>query len=320
MAGIVRTVVRIGVITALVGGVAVVAAGPDSVRAFLHQTRQNVKQCIDSHVSDPVALRAQLRDLEGQYPKRIAAVRGDLAEVSEQIAQLNRELEVSRRVVALADQHLQTMQGVLAKAEQTKQGGGFQVVKVRFDDQSLSLDDAYAKANRVSQVRSAYSTKASDVERDLGYLGQQRDRLAKLLDKLEKERADFQSQLWTLDRQVDTIARNDRLIALLQDRQKTIDEQSRYEAVSLDQVTARFAEIRAKQEAKLEMFGQNSDMENYEDAARSQLDYEKSRPAKTSGKPAAKGVEMTPSVIEIGPEDVTQDAPLTGGQVATRGG
>lgn len=303
MACIMKTAVRIGVITALVGGVAVWAAGPDSVRAIVRQTRTSVKQVIDKNISDPVALRSQLRDLEGQYPKRIAAVRGDLAEVNEQIAQLQRELEVSRRVVSLADNDLQTMQGVLSKAEQTKQAGGNQIVKVRFADERLSMDDAYAKANKVSQLRSAYATKASDVERDLGYLGQQKDRLAKLLDKLERERADFQSQLWTLDRQVDTIARNDRLIDLLQDRQKTIDEQSRYEAVSLGQVTARFAEIRAKQEAKLEMFGQSTEMENYEDQAKTQIDFERGSAAQGL-KPVEK-IKLTPSVIEIGPEDVT---------------
>ncbi|MCC6661283.1 MAG: hypothetical protein IT437_10400 [Phycisphaerales bacterium] len=303
MACIMKTAVRIGVITALVGGVAVWAAGPDSVRAIVRQTRTSVKHVIDKNISDPVALRSQLRDLEGQYPKRIAAVRGDLAEVNEQIAQLQRELEVSRRVVSLADNDLQTMQGVLAEAERTKQAGGSQIVKVRFADERMSMDDAYAKANKVSQLRSAYATKAADVERDLGYLGQQKDRLAKLLDKLERERADFQSQLWTLDRQVDTIARNDRLIGLLQDRQKTIDEQSRYEAVSLGQVTARFAEIRAKQEAKLEMFGQSTEMENYEDQAKTQIDYEKGSAAQGL-KPVEK-IKLTPSVIEIGPEDVT---------------
>lgn len=318
MAGIVKTVVRIGVITALVGGVAVVAAGPDSVKAFLKQTRHNVRHAIDSHVSDPVALRSQLRDLEAQYPKRIAAVRGDLAELGEQIAQLNRELEVSRRVVALADQDLGTMQGVLARAEEARQADGFRVVKVRFDNAALSLDEAYAKANRVSQLRSAYATKTADIERDLGYMSQQRDRLSKLLEKLEKERAEFQSQLWNLDRQVDTIARNDRLIELLQDRQKTIEEQSRYQAVSLDQVTARFAEIRAKQEAKLELFGQNSDMEDYEDAARYQLDFEKSRGGSAKVPAKSRAIELAPSIIEIGPEHVEQGKPA--GQVATRGG
>jgi chromosome segregation ATPase len=313
MAGIVRTAVRIGVITALVGGAAVVVAGPQRSWAFLHQTRGKIHSCIDSNIKDPVALRAQLRDLEAQYPKRIGAVKGDLAEVQTQIGQLERDLSVSRRVVALADTDLTQMQGVLAKAEETRQAGNYAIVKVRFGDQSMPVDEAYTKANRVGQLRSAYVSKVADIERDLGYLGQQRERLARLLEKLEKERAEFQAQLFNLDRQVDTIARNERLIDMLKDRQRTIDEHSRYQAASLDQITGRLADIRARQESQLDVFGQNTDMENYEDQAKYQLDVEHSNPLALPRKPVT-----SPTVIEIGPEDVE---PETGsGQIATRGG
>ncbi len=316
MAGIVRTAVRIGVITALVGGAAVVVAGPQRSWAFIHQARAKVNHCIDSNIKDPVALRAQLRDLESQYPKRIGAVKGDLAEVNEQIAQLERDLSVSRRVVALADTDLTQIQGVLAKAEETRQSGPYAIVKVRFGDESLPVDEAYTKANRISQLRGAYVAKVADIERDLGYLGQQRDRLARLLEKLEKERAEFQAQLFNLDRQVDTIARNERLIDMLKDRQRTIDEHSRYQAASLDQITGRLADIRARQESQLDMFGQNSDMEDYEDQAKYQLDAERSNPF---ARPVLKPT-LSPPVIEIGPEDVDTQAHNESGPIANRGG
>src|SRR5690554_1618158 len=89
-----KTVVRGAVLTALVGGVAVAVAGPETVRALFHQTRHNVRHAIDAQISDLVALRAQLRSLEEQYPKKIADVRGDLAELNEQIAQIERDLAV----------------------------------------------------------------------------------------------------------------------------------------------------------------------------------------------------------------------------------
>lgn len=315
MAGIVRTAVRISVITALVGGAAVVVAGPQRSWAFLHQTRAKVNHCIDSKIKDPVALRAQLRDLESQYPRRIGAVQGDLAEVTAQIVQLERDLEVSRRVVALADDRLNTLQGVLAKAEETRQSGAYAIVKVRFGDESLPVDEAYTKANRIGQLRGAYGSKVADIERDLGYLAQQRDRLARLLEKLEKERAEFQAQLFNLDRQVDTIARNERLIDMLKDRQRTIDEHSRYQAASLDQITGRLADIRARQESQLDMFGQSSDMEDLEEQAKYQLDAERSNPfARPVVKPA-----LSPTVIEIGPEDVDTESDVAG-PIATRGG
>lgn len=315
-----KTVVRAAVLTAVVGGVAVAVAGPDSVKALIHQTRSHVREAVDSQISDPVALRAQLRSLEEQYPKKIADVRGDLSELNEQIAQLERELAVSKKVVAMTETDLTQMQGVLARAEQAKNDGLTQgvvhEVRVRFEgDRAVGLDDAYAKVNRVNQLRTAYVSRVGDIERDLGYLGQQKDRLSSLLTQLETERAEFQTQLWSLDRQVDAISRNDRMIEIMEKRQETIEGHSRYQAASLDQITGRLADIRAKQESKLQMFAQNTDIKNYESAAKYMLDSEQSsRPNQLR---FDKPIEVAPSVIEIGPEHV-QPAPKDDGRVANR--
>lgn len=310
---IVKTVVRAGVITAVVGGAVLVVAGPDRAFAVFHQTRAKVNSAIDSKVTDPVALRAQLRDLEGQYPKRIADVRGDLAELNEQITQLERQLSVNRKAVQMADADLDQMEGVLARAEEARTEAAGHIIRVRFaDTRPMSLEDAYGRANRISQARSAFATQAADIERDLGYLEQQHERLTALLDQLETERAEFQTQLWQLDRQVDAIARNDRMIELMQKREATIENQSRYRAASLDQVTSRLADIRAKQESQLQMFGQSTDIKNYENAAKYLLDNEmRTRSSAERAHPAqrfqrSREIEVQPAVIEIGPEPTTE--------------
>ena len=195
-------------------------------------------------------------------------------------------------------------------------------MKVRFDDgqRACNLDEAYGKANRVGQLRNAYVQRVNDIERDLGYLGQQKDRLETLLSQLETERAEFQTQLWGLDRQVDAISRNDRMIEIMQKRQVTIDEHSRYSAASLDQINARLADIRAKQESKLEMFNQNNDIKNYENAAKYLIDGEKAADVKQLKRGKPKTLEITPTVIEIGPGDAVPVLPApTQGPVASKG-
>lgn len=316
-----KTVVRGAVITALAGGVAVAVAGPDRVRALFHSARSQINHAIDSNISDPAALRAQLRSLEEQYPKRISDVRGDLAELNEQIGQLDRELAVSKKVVAMAESDIEQMQGVLSKAEEARTQGAAQVIRVRFDgERACNIDEAYAKAGRVTQLRNAYVQRVSDIERDLGYLGQQKDRLDTLLGQLETERAEFQAQLWTLDRQVDAISRNDRMIEIMQKRQETIEEHGRYRVASLDQLTAHLADIRAKQESKLDMYGQNSELKNYENAAKYLLDNEHSAETKKFKVSKPRSLEISPTVIEIGPDAVKTPAPAAPapGQVAAR--
>lgn len=310
LCGITKTVVRAGLITALAGGVAVVVAGPETVRAFLQQARSNAERALGSAVSDPVALRAQLESLAEQYPGRIAEVRGSLAELDQQIATLEREQAVARKVVAMADSDLEQMRAVLARAEAARASGEAEVVRVRFEDSrsAVNLEEAYGKANRVVQLRNAYAQRVSDMERDLGYLGQQRDRLVGLLEQLTTEHAEFQSQLFALNQQVEAIQRNDRMIELMESRQATIESHSRFRATSLDGVKSRLAEIRSKQEAKLDALGQSSDMRNYENAARYLLENEgRARPGSVSGSGLRllepRAVEVRPSVIEIGPSE-----------------
>jgi hypothetical protein len=133
--------------------------------------------------------------------------------------------------------------------------------------------------------------------------------------------------MWALDRQVDSIARNDRMIEMMQKRQNTIDEHSRYSAHSLDQVQARFADIRAKQEAKLEAYSGSNNGLNYEDKAKYDLDAHKALTPPTSSFDSTDGAGNTaipgsapirPSIfrkvvpktiIQIRPEDLRQALP-----------
>lgn len=306
----VKGLVRYGLIAGLVAGAGLVIAGPDRAFALVSQTRDSINCQIDKHVKDPVALRAQLRKLEAQYPARIADVRGDLAELRTQIGQLNRDHDVNQRAAELAMADLTSLKGMVAKAESLRSStngmltsGGNEnapVFAVRFAGETLGIDQAYSKVTTVEQHAGAFGQRVSDIERDLGYLTQQESRLATLLDQLETEQGQFQSQLWQLDRQVDAIARNDRMIEMMGKRQATIDKHSRYRAESLDQVNARVSDIRARQEAQLESLAKTTSVNGYENRARIELDG-RAGAARFTTAPLPKA---KPPVIEVKPEDV----------------
>ncbi len=275
MAGFVCNAVRVGVIGALGVGAAFLvaeAAQPGSARAIVKQAGHNVSNAINSNIDDPVALRQQLRDLEGQYPKKIEAVRGDLVDLQAQLSQFERELAVAERVVALADQDLGEMQHLLAKAEDAR--STHRIVRVRFDNESMDMSEAYAKAERIRQLRDSYATRAGEIERDMGFLMEQESHFGELLKTLETEQAQFQNQLWQLDQQIDAVARNERLLEILEKRQRTLDEMSPFSAESLDQVTSRIAKIKAEQEAQMESLTRKKVETDYETRAQIQVDAE----------------------------------------------
>jgi chromosome segregation ATPase len=304
-----KLVVRGGLVGALILGAGLVVAGPDRIRAVFTQTQSAVNDAIDSQIKDPVALRQQIRTLAEQYPKRIADLRGDLAQLKTQQAQLTRDLAVSNRVVEMAESDYDTLaagidQGNAATIQQTALGQEHQVV-IAFKNEKIPLSAAQTKISQVAATRTAYAGRAADIQRDLGYLSQQEITLTQLVSKLEQEQTAFQTQMFDLDRQIDAIGRNDRMIAIMSDRQRALDEQTRYRAASLDQITGKLADIRARQEAQLSHLGKLTDRTQYEDAAKTALDREAAMPS------ARKVQEVKPkaNVIEIDPTKLPKSVP-----------
>ena len=304
MGFVTKTVVRVAVVGALVGGAALVIAGPHRVKAVLHQATSNIRAEIDSHIDDPVALRAQLRELQAQYPDKIAEVKGDLAELQGQTRDLERELAVSKRVVVLASGDLDELQALIARGEEAQGKDGFRVVRLRFEDRSINLDQAYTRVNAIGRFRSAHAARTADISRDLDLLSQQETRLTDLLGQLEGEQAEFETQLWQLDRQVDAIARNDRMIDLLQKRQKTIDKYDRYSADSLGEVQTKIAKLLAGQESKIAALGQHGQESDYVEQAEAELDL--MLRTGRSFMDEVKVEQPEPDVVEIAPEEGTR--------------
>lgn len=257
-------------------GLAVVG-GPERSKAVLQGVQTRVTEIIDDHIDDPIALRNQLRELERTYPKRIKAVRSDLIELQSQARQLRREKAISHRVVALAEEDLTELIPRLEEAHAVarSQGGhdriGFQLVSLRLSDGDYSLDRADAKVRQIKNTRSAHAARAQDAGRSLAYLGQQMGRFTEVLNQLESEQVQFQAQLFALNRQVDSIQRNERLIKMLAERKRTLDECSNYDVVSLDQVTGKLEQILTQQEAELDVLSSQSEHVDYVDRARDEL-------------------------------------------------
>lgn len=297
-----KTVIRVAVIGALATGATVLVAGPHRVMALAGQARQAVIQKIDKNIKDPVALRTQLRTLEAEYPKRIGAVRSDLVELQGQLSALERDRDVARKVVEMATADLSTMKDVLAKADEARTESPYAVINVRFGGRTLSLDQAYTRATQINSTVGVYTTQVTSAERDIGLLRQQQERLEEMLTQLETERAQFQAQVWQLDGQIEMIARNDKLIEMVEARQQTLDKFSRYEAVSLDQVTSKMNSIRAEQEARLQGLMNQEQTTDYHKAAEAMLDaetlsrsvFENSLKAPVGPAPASQTIEVTP--------------------------
>ena len=272
----IKSIFKVGAGLLVLAGVALggalLIAGPQRTHAAIDQVPTTLLDQIDTQINDPAKLRSQLRELEAEYPERISQVRGDLAELRQQIRQLEREEAICGRVVEMARADLDSLEPVFNEATAQRAAGGSSAVRVvAWQDKVYTYDRAANQVHQVRQTIQTYTNRGSDAGHDLTYLRQQEQRLDDLLVTLEGERARFQSQMSQLSRQVDAIARNERLIDLLEARNRTIEECSTYEAASLDGLTQRLSEVRSWQQAELEMLASSQQQLDYEEAARMEL-------------------------------------------------
>lgn len=257
--GITKTAVLATLSVGAITGGSLLLAGPGRTMAVAHELKSKVTSVIDRNLDDPIALRRQLVEVEREYPERISEVRQDLAGLRADIARLEQEQAVCTRVVALASEDLQALGADEAHAQPTAAGS------------RPRRSAASARARHLEQIILANEGKALDATADLQALSAQERRMVQVLEQLESERAQFQVQMTQLERQVASIARNDRMIELMERRQRTLDKIRSWDAVSLDQIQGRIATIRAEQEARLEVLTQDHEQVDYEALARQEL-------------------------------------------------
>jgi chromosome segregation ATPase len=267
---ITRCILRWGLISALaVGGLAVLA--PDHTAACFSMIRGKAQNAMDNFVSDPVALRHQLEGLSKEYPDRIAEVRGEIAEVDHQIGQFSRDIAIAQRVVAMTSKDLDELGTLVARAEESVKSTS-RPVSIRYAGTKLNLDEAYNEGRRIQHVRTTYGDRQAHDQQQLTFLTQQKQRLTEILNKLESEFSTFQAQLWALDRQIDAIERNERLITLTEEQQATLASYEKFGKVgSLKQLEAKLAELRTKQEAQLQYLSKQGVNTDYENRAQMEL-------------------------------------------------
>ena len=268
---ITRCIFRWGLITALALGGATLLIGPERVAAGLAHVRAKAQSVVDHAVDSPMVLRRQLEELAEEYPQRIAKVQGELAEVETQIDQFERDTEVATRVVAMTSDDLGELKTLITKAE----GVEGRPVYVRFDGVRFHIDEAKNEARRIHSVRTTYTDRLQCNQQQLAMLDQQKARLTEILVRLEDEFATFETQMWQLDRQIDAIERNDRLIEMTKQLQSTLASYDSWGKLdNLKQLQGKLAELKTIQEAQLATLEKIGIRDDYESRARYELETE----------------------------------------------
>jgi predicted RNase H-like nuclease (RuvC/YqgF family) len=153
-------------------------------------------------------------------------------------------------------------------AEQT----GIRTVSLIAGDEGVDLEVAYREGRRIQEIRQTYQERLVADRRQVELLTTQQERLSTLLAQIEREYADYQSQVWQLDRQIDAIERNDRLIALTASQQEILRGfDAPGDIDNLRSIESRLAELQAVQEGTLQSLTEQHRRGEYEHRARARV-------------------------------------------------
>ena len=267
MSCITRGILRWGLIGGLALGGVTLLVGPEKVALGFAQVQDRAQAMVDDCIDDPVALRRQLQAMAEQYPERISEVSGELAEVEHQLSQYQRDIEVATYVVNETTSDLEDLKMLVSNAE-ARMADGARQVAIRFDGVRFDVDEAYAEGRRIKDVRMQYLDRLESDKVQAKFLEEQHVRLAEILEQLEDEYSTYQMQLSQLERQIETIQRNERLIELTEEQQATLESYTRFDTPNFQQIESRLAKIRREQEAQLQMLSKRNISRDYEERAR----------------------------------------------------
>ena len=265
-----KNFLRWGLITATVVGGTTLLIGPERVAAGFDQIRTLASSTFDELVDDPIALRRQLKGLSDQYPERIAEVRSELASIDVQIRQLEHDQQIAQRVVTITSKDInQLKDSVLAATTGVEDTRKVTVRRGSFD---IGLDQARSEARRIIGIKNAYEDRFLGNQQQISILNRQKERLTDILAKLESEFGEFEAKLFQLDRQIDSIERNERLIAMTEEQQAMLNDFEKLGKVgNLRQLEAKLEELRTTQEAQLQTLESHGIQSEYEQRAREEI-------------------------------------------------
>jgi chromosome segregation ATPase len=204
--------------------------GVTRVKTAFMSVREHLRSNVDELVDSRVALRHEVKKLQREYPKRIADLRVQLTELERDQIACERDRQVAREVVTLAEADVELLRERLASVETTGAEGDF--VSVEFRSELLARDQAVARASRIAETASSYRAQLEDLNAESEMLAAERSRLKAALAQTESEYRTFQAEVGSLMREIEAVKRKEKLVALAE-RQKR-DQESLFE----DQATA----------------------------------------------------------------------------------
>jgi len=264
-----RSIIKWGV----VGGLGVVAlmavVGTTRIKTAFWSVRDHIRTNVDELVDTRVALRHEVEKLKNEYPKRIAEIRIQQRSVDRDISQCEKQLHQGEEVVAIARGDIEVLRSRLDLAD--ADADGISPRPIEFRAQRLTRGAALTRAAEAADVAANYEERVFDLRNERKLLFDEKARLAADRASMEQEYAQFQAEVTTIGRDIDSLERKEKLVALTERRRGEREDLFADRASSLNVLKERLARKKIELEEQLKGMNSFGGANEYEARARLRL-------------------------------------------------
>jgi small-conductance mechanosensitive channel len=220
-------------------------------------------------------MKEQLAKLREQYPKQVAAMRAQQADIDEQAKQLDKEAAKCADIVALCDADLND---ISASRKRTPNAA------IAFRGSKYSPADAEALLVRINKTRDIYATRQSDIKVERETLDAEKAQIAQELELVKAEQEEFEAQYQSLVREIDRVKRNQELLNSAEKRKGYCGNRHEESMETLSQLKSALNKARMEQEERMKSLKITPRQQDYESRAKVvEIERERESKRKTEG-------------------------------------
>lgn len=243
----VKTVFVVGLCTLGVVAAAHIVLGKkrtrDAVQALQHMAQSEVDDLIKKQ-SD---MKAELATLREQYPRQIAAIRSQMAQVDRQLEGLDKEQARAGDVIRLCEEDISYLED-----QRTVLGAVYaQQRAIEHRGSRYNAAEAADLIVRIADTRQSYATRSDEIDRERELLTAEKDQLGLELEAIRAEQAEFEAEYQTLLREIERLKRNEELLKVTESRRGKGCDRHKETMSTLGDVKSALERARIEQEERL---------------------------------------------------------------------
>lgn len=243
---------------------------------------------VDELIANQQDMRKELQKLRKEYPKQIAFMR-------HQIAEIDRELDVTAKsetkasdIIRLCEEdisYLQAQQSIV-----TESGSEARVIEHR--GALYSAIETQVLVNRIEETRNIYIERATESIEQRAILVSEKEALSLELEAIRTEQAEFEAEYQSLVREIERLKRNEEMLKLTEKRRGMGGERHGQSMETLSHVKSAIERARMEQEERLKAAKIAPRNMDYETRARL-LELQRQREAKRKTEPTPEAQDST---------------------------